>query len=650
MAGKTAAPEHSSNNPERQRAPQPAQKAPNPFLGLQQSLGNQAMLRLLESGAVQAKLRVSQPGDPDEREADRVAESVVSEAPRNPITPRRRSSPRIHRAPADAPAPGKADSPSQPAAKPAMHLVVEDEEKKVAPNQMRKSQFIALLRTEVCAAADAALASVGQTTHACPYIEKWLAFFAQQDSHHIERAMQKYAPETATARSAQEAIRIVVMRVHRAALEWARTGKVAGLPPELARMMPGQGGFFGAVRNFASTAVGGAILGFIGGPGKAAEDSESGAVMRKSRDGEAAPAHDAAAVKTQLGAGHSLDASVQSRMSSAFGYDFSPVRIHTDSSAASLSSSLNARAFTVGSDVAFASGEYKPGTPIGDTLIAHELAHVVQQGANGQSHQPMKKGSEDSSELEHDADLAAIGATALGWGSKKAFAAARNVAPRLRSGLRLQRCKSSSEGPAFTVVGHGVAQSTVKLAQERMTEILQGLKAPNVTALGKTSVELHIIPANKKLTDLPEFSHLKGVHTFDGRLYDDLRGAGGQKFGDTIRYATAEEQLVAVTGHDSGYAQGFVAGHETGHIVEQYALTKEQKDDLLKLYQERKTAGGPWLAPADYTKSNYEEYFAQGVAAYFGHPYSDADKDMYTRAWLKTNDPGLLGLLGKIFN
>src|ERR1700678_4715250 len=60
----------------------------NPFAGGQQTLGNQAMLHLLESGAVQAKLRVSQPGDPDEVEADRVAEKVVAKS-RAPVIQRK---------------------------------------------------------------------------------------------------------------------------------------------------------------------------------------------------------------------------------------------------------------------------------------------------------------------------------------------------------------------------------------------------------------------------------------------------------------------------------------------------------------------------------------------------------------------------------
>ena len=64
-------------------------------------------------------------------------------------------------------------------------------------------------------------------------------------------------------------------------------------------------------------------------------------------------------MKEQLGSGQSLDGRVQSQMSSAFGYDFSGVRVHADARAGELSGQLNARAFTIGSDVAFAGGEYR---------------------------------------------------------------------------------------------------------------------------------------------------------------------------------------------------------------------------------------------------------------------------------------------------
>lgn len=78
--------------------------------------------------------------------------------------------------------------------------------------------------------------------------------------------------------------------------------------------------------------------------------------------------------------GKSLDATSRQFMESSFGYDFSRVRIHTDSAAAQSARAMSALAFTVGSHIAFAQGQYAPGTVTGKRLLAHELAHVVQQG------------------------------------------------------------------------------------------------------------------------------------------------------------------------------------------------------------------------------------------------------------------------------
>lgn len=79
------------------------------------------------------------------------------------------------------------------------------------------------------------------------------------------------------------------------------------------------------------------------------------------------------------GGGHGMDHGTRARMESAFGADFSGVRIHTDAQADSLNRSLSARAFTTGHDVFFRHGEYNPGTSSGRELLAHELTHVVQQ-------------------------------------------------------------------------------------------------------------------------------------------------------------------------------------------------------------------------------------------------------------------------------
>jgi hypothetical protein len=68
---------------------------------------------------------------------------------------------------------------------------------------------------------------------------------------------------------------------------------------------------------------------------------------------------------------------------SRLGQDFSRVRLHTDDGAAAAAAGLRAKAFTVGNDIAFAAGRYRPETPAGRRLLAHELVHVAQQGRAG---------------------------------------------------------------------------------------------------------------------------------------------------------------------------------------------------------------------------------------------------------------------------
>lgn len=77
--------------------------------------------------------------------------------------------------------------------------------------------------------------------------------------------------------------------------------------------------------------------------------------------------------------GRLLDAGTLRLMESRFGYDFSTVRVHTGARAADSAQAVQARAYTVGRDVVFGAGEYQPATTAGQRLLAHELAHVVQQ-------------------------------------------------------------------------------------------------------------------------------------------------------------------------------------------------------------------------------------------------------------------------------
>lgn len=81
------------------------------------------------------------------------------------------------------------------------------------------------------------------------------------------------------------------------------------------------------------------------------------------------------------GTGQSLAKPEQAFFEARFGHDFSGVRVHADSRAAELAQMVKARAYTVGGDIVFAAGQYAPGTADGRLLLAHELAHTIQQGA-----------------------------------------------------------------------------------------------------------------------------------------------------------------------------------------------------------------------------------------------------------------------------
>lgn len=95
---------------------------------------------------------------------------------------------------------------------------------------------------------------------------------------------------------------------------------------------------------------------------------------------------------------------VKQRMEDSFNTDFSGVRVHPDSSAAP---EVGALAYTQGTDIHFAPGQFKPDTSAGQQLLGHELAHVVQQ-AEGRVQPTTEIGGmpvNDNEALEHEADV-----------------------------------------------------------------------------------------------------------------------------------------------------------------------------------------------------------------------------------------------------
>lgn len=82
------------------------------------------------------------------------------------------------------------------------------------------------------------------------------------------------------------------------------------------------------------------------------------------------------------GSGQPIAPALRRDMEQRFGHDFGSVRIHADAAAADSAREIDAHAYTSGPHIAFGAGAYSPGTHAGRRLLAHELAHVVQQGAS----------------------------------------------------------------------------------------------------------------------------------------------------------------------------------------------------------------------------------------------------------------------------
>jgi hypothetical protein len=132
-------------------------------------------------------------------------------------------------------------------------------------------------------------------------------------------------------------------------------------------------------------------------------------------------------------------------MEARFGGDFGSVRLHTGTAAARSAQALGAQAFTVGREIVFGAGKYAPGTSSGKRLLAHELAHTIQQSRGGAAPPTNRPGSP----LEQDASQAAERA--------------------VQGGAPAQVSASSAPGPALQPLPEDPEQSAFSTSQDYYT-------------------------------------------------------------------------------------------------------------------------------------------------------------------------------------
>jgi hypothetical protein len=374
--GREPAPARGKQRPaDREGPPREETGAENP---LWTSLATGAALRPAARAAVP-------PEDPPRTDHQRAPSPLVRFGAPTP------GAPVIRRQPLDAAAAGPAT------------LLVDDG---VVPGrgQLPLGDYLREVRAEVCRAVEGVLAPGGRTTDDCPYLALLFPFLERRSAAEVEGILRRFAPELENPPSARAYTPLVAERARESTAHWQATGEITGLPEGLPTSLQ-------LLAHWAMDSRG----------------AESPPVLLKAKPGPASQGTHPAAVQARLGPGRPLDGPVRGRMESAFGVGLGQVRVHTDSGAERLSAELSARAFTVGSEVAFGAGEYRPGTLTGDALIAHELAHVLQQRGGG-------RGVEW--DAERDADQAAVAAME-----------GRDARPGGVRGLRLQRC--STEGSGF---------------------------------------------------------------------------------------------------------------------------------------------------------------------------------------------------------
>lgn len=158
--------------------------------------------------------------------------------------------------------------------------------------------------------------------------------------------------------------------------------------------------------------------------------------------------------------GEPLDSATRSFMEPRFGHDFSQVRVHASLGAAASASAVQARAYTVGQHIVLGAGSPAPGSMSGRLLLAHELAHVVQQSGGGGG------APEISPSAPHEADARAAARTVAAGGAAR-------VASRTGVGLARQ---SVNELQGVVEVAGDLVEETLGIVTRNPAEIEEALE------------------------------------------------------------------------------------------------------------------------------------------------------------------------------
>ena len=252
--------------------------------------------------------------------------------------------------------------------------------------------------------------------------------------------------------------------------------------------------------------------------------------------------------------GAPLDAGMRSYVESRFGRDFSRVRVHADTDAAEASRAVSARAYTAGDHIVFASGQYAPQRRSGMRLLAHELAHVVQQSGS-HADTPRRIGAQ-SGALEREADETA-----------SRVAAGERVSVRGSAGAVIQRDLATPPpavpGPDLPDLTEEEIQAAIRFNRQRYdaanTRLIQDLvgteqtgvwSADDVTAIAAIQEEYNLDADGKVGNETFQFlqneQRLEGMST---RTADCLTSFTMTNFGSNGPTRDAATNTCTLFGH-----------------------------------------------------------------------------------------------------
>lgn len=264
---------------------------------------------------------------------------------------------------------------------------------------------------------------------------------------------------------------------------------------------------------------------------KRMENKHSGTLQRRAVADRAPEAAPPIVHNVLRSPGRSLDPGTRSHMESSFGHDFSQVRVHTDAQAAESARAMNAQAYTVRNHVVFAGGQ-RPEAVQNRRVLAHELAHVVQQHGTSGGLQALRVGAAQTpqeQQAEHAAARVASGHSA----GVTAGTGGAQVQRRLNDGHDLTATRFAGNRVLEAVYDNerllkngssGTAvNAAVKLVQESL--VAQGYTLPIFGADGKFGDETE--------TAVRQFQIDAGAQGLDGIIGPetmqllDMRDPGG---------------------------------------------------------------------------------------------------------------------------